>query len=73
MNFAKKMWDNWATAEELSNKWNVTPRRVRQIFDELRAAGLKVESAVIVQGNLNPYSKPCYRIDVTKLEVGEIE
>ena len=41
----QRMWQNWATVEELSEKWKVSKRRVQQILKEL---GLLVDRGHLI-------------------------
>lgn len=31
----ERVWENWATAKEIAENWQLTPRRVRQILEKL--------------------------------------
>ena len=42
-NNINRVWENWATAKEIAQNWDVSPRRVRQILESY-----SVESATLV-------------------------
>jgi len=58
----EKVWINWATSEELAQKWNVSQRRVQQILKKYKETDvLEIGVLVLDIGTLNPVSKPIYR------------
>ena len=58
-----RVWEYWATTEELSAQWKVSQRRVQQLLSDLKEKN-QVEVGVLVLdiGTINPISKPVYKM-----------